>query len=498
MARDLTVGAGVIVSGEGDFLEYSIRAIRDKVDVIFIVEGADPRWIDLGNAKPNGESLDNTREVIELLMSEPGAPIIASDPTVYRNRNAQRQVYLDYFLKEGLDLCLVLDSDEFYLPSHLEHLFDRFASEPGEVGFKYDFWNFFSWVRRYPQTIEMERCFRLSSGMHYFDKDGGQAVVDSNGKHIWPRFVRDDVVKCFHYNRVRTGRDLLTKIRFYMERDGNATRETKLKLGNIGQDALTAITKNPNRGLFVPLSDQPSAARSLIYSRVSAHASVASALDLAGLYGPMDLSEMQQSANEFADIEFYQTSDLSQYLLCYGGQAELDEPMKGLNLAPQTIELSDQLLTEEPSQGARLVVGSASVERDGWTRIEPDMLAAGGVAPGSVDSIVCEHLLDKLENDDRRTFVTACRTALRVGGRLRVAVPDPKSPLATAANVNLPDAREWSAAFHELGFKADLIEHHDKAGKLITQPWRLEDGYIYRSSHAGGAKSIIIDAFRLF
>lgn len=499
-----TIGVGIIVSGEAAFLAHSVRAIRNCVDLIAVVEGADHRWIDLGNANSDGSSLDNTGPLVEALAAEPGTPIKYFKPKVYGNRNQQRQVYLDYFLEQGIDVCLVLDADEFYFPEDIQKMLSFFKEYPDEIGVKYKFWNFYTWVRRYHRTIEMERCFRLEKGMQYFDQDGGQSVIDKDGNKIWPRFVRDSNITCFHYNRVLSGRDLLAKIRFYMERDGNATRETKLKAGNIGRDSMIAISKSPSDGLFVPLASQPPGARSLIYSSVSQHTSWAAALDLAGIFLPCSVDELVQQAPEFAEMDFFRPEDLSAFGLAFHAPVNTNGKIPGLDFSSYLMELEPQIYDPGKVSGrsepeGRIVIGSATYDRDGWARLEPEILQSDELQPNSIHAIVAEHYIDKHSVCEAEKLVKQIKRALKIGGYVRLAVPDPCTPegdYPTAGPWN--GLRDFCGFLHANGLKPDPIEYHSLDKKLVAKEWSQEGGFIFRSSKgSGGKKSIIVDAFRL-
>lgn len=499
-----TIGVGIIVSGEAAFLAHSIRAIRDCVDLIAVVEGADHRWIDLGNANPDGSSLDNTGALIESLAAQPGTPIKYFKPMVYGNRNQQRQVYLEYFLEQGIDVCLVLDADEFYFPEDIQRMLSFFEENSDEVGVKYKFWNFYTWVRRYHRTIEMERCFRLEKGMKYFDQDGGQSVIDKDDNKIWPRFVRDSNITCFHYNRVLSGRDLLAKIRFYMERDGNATRETKLKAGNIGRDSMISISKSPSDGLFVPLASQPPGARSLIFSSVSQHTSWASALDIAGIFLPCSLNDLVQQAPEFAEMDFFRPEDLSAFGLAFQSPLKTSDKFLGLDFSEQLMDFEQQIfdprnVTGRSETEGRYVIGSASYDRDHWERLDPEILQTDQLQPNSIRAIVAEHFIDKYSVGEAAQIIKQFKSALKIGGYVRLAVPDPSTPEG-----DYPTAGPWRGLrdfcgfLHENGLKPDPIEYHSLDKKLIAKEWSQDDGFIFRSSKgSGGKKSIIVDAFRL-
>ena len=118
------------------------------------------------------------------------------------------------------------------------------------------------------------------------------------------------------------------------------------------------------------------------------------------------------------------------------------------------------------------------------------------------------------------------RSFLKVGARLRVAVPDGRFPddeYQRTVQVGGPGPIDHPAADHKVvykaeafvkvfeqaGFAVELLEWWDRAGRFQVRPWDPDDGPIYRSSildhrnaayRAGvgkpGFTSLILDAVR--
>lgn len=297
--RRLKMAAAMIVSSDGKWLANSLPALRPHVDHVVIIEGCDERWVRMGNAHPDGASLDNTTEVIraEMAITRPGlAPITYVEPKVYPHRNAQRDAYLDILREKGFDICFVVDCDEFYFPESFARVRAAFEADPDMDCAGWPFWNFYTFTRRTEETPEMERCFRIRDGYHYQNRESGQAVRDSNNVAIWTRRKRLEGIVCYHYNYVASGRDLLHKLRFYYERDGGAPEGGAINLSLVGDNTLNSITKNPFGGVYVPLKAQPPVARDLIYSGIANETALHSLLDERGTWWPISSGGLDDPA----------------------------------------------------------------------------------------------------------------------------------------------------------------------------------------------------------
>ena len=104
-----------------------------------------------------------------------------------------------------------------------------------------------------------------------------------------------------------------------------------------------------------------------------------------------------------------------------------------------------------------LFLGAGHQRRDGW--LASDLLPTGSDAvyldatkpfplpDGSVDRILCEHMIEHVAYPDARRLLTECRRVLRPGGRLRLATPNLESVLVIAHEGDrgeLQDYVRWS------------------------------------------------------
>jgi len=173
----------------------------------------------------------------------------------------------------------------------------------------------------------------------------------------------------------------------------------------------------------------------------------------------------------------------------------------------------------------QIVVGSSGIFTPGWIPTDIDYLNLlhppdwqRFFVPGTVGAILAEHVWEHLTPAEGATAANICFTYLRPGGRLRIAVPDGFNPD--------PGYREWvrpggtgpgaddHKAFYtheslarllaESGFRVELLEYFDAAGKFHFTDWEPTDGMIHRSRRFDernregrlGYTSLIVDAHK--
>jgi predicted SAM-dependent methyltransferase len=151
----------------------------------------------------------------------------------------------------------------------------------------------------------------------------------------------------------------------------------------------------------------------------------------------------------------------------------------------------------------RIVVGSSGVVPQGWTRTDKeylDLLDPEGWAnyfqEGTIDAILAEHVWEHLTLEQGIVAAKTCMRYLKLGGYLRIAVPDgnhPDSGYIEHVRPNgsgpgaddhkvLYDYRLLSRTISEAACEIELLEYFDQHGAFVFNPWNPHDGMIYRSS----------------
>ncbi len=173
----------------------------------------------------------------------------------------------------------------------------------------------------------------------------------------------------------------------------------------------------------------------------------------------------------------------------------------------------------------RIVIGANKKYQPGWIPTEIynlNMLDprdwARYFAPEGVDAILAEHVWEHLTKADGIRAAQHCHQFLKPGGHLRVAVPDglfpdPEylafvRPGGTGPSADdhkeLYTYRTFQEVFERAGFRVDLLEYYDEAGRFHYQDWDPEAGKVIRSrrfyeGHQFGGipyRSLILDAVK--
>ena len=191
-------------------------------------------------------------------------------------------------------------------------------------------------------------------------------------------------------------------------------------------------------------------------------------------------------------------------------------------------QLEQALRAVAPDQPLRIIVGAGAQRYDGWIatgKEELDLLDPRGWAEvfgtRRIDALLCEHDLEHLSVAEGRQAAALCYHFLRSGGYLRCAVPDrnfPDADYQRTVQVGGPGPLDHPAADHRVvydaplltdvlesaGFRVDLLEYCDAAGRFHYNQWSPADGPIYRSLLADhrnrdgalGFVSLIADAHK--
>jgi predicted SAM-dependent methyltransferase len=190
-----------------------------------------------------------------------------------------------------------------------------------------------------------------------------------------------------------------------------------------------------------------------------------------------------------------------------------------------------------------LVVGARGDQYEGWVSTE----RAGGAqldirqesdwrryfAPGSIDRIVCEHVLEHMTFEDGFKALSNFRTFLKPGGFARIAVPDAHNPGEAYQQHSAPGGIwEWirrnfllgadepghivhydystlTRQISRAGLSPRLLEWFDEAGRFHRQPWNVGDApvkryfnspmnlHVYLPVHGFQNISLLVDAAKV-
>lgn len=148
------------------------------------------------------------------------------------------------------------------------------------------------------------------------------------------------------------------------------------------------------------------------------------------------------------------------------------------------------------------MVGSSGIVPPGWIETDIDYLNITKSTdwrryfqPGSISAILAEHVWEHLTPDEGLVAARNCCQYLKLGGYLRIAVPDAYHPdsiyvEATRIGGTGPGASDHKAFYtkdtleellHQAGFVVEWLEYFDAAGCFHGRDWNPADGMIRRS-----------------
>ena len=167
---------------------------------------------------------------------------------------------------------------------------------------------------------------------------------------------------------------------------------------------------------------------------------------------------------------------------------------------------------------ARVVVGTSGIFEDGWivTDIEYMNLLnrthwENCFRDCPVDAILAEHVWEHLSREEGLIAAKNCFDYLKIGGYLRVAVPDGFHPsqeyisnvaVGVDGHKELYNYKSFAELFEDVGFEVELLEYYDEHGEFHFREWDVSDGKINRSKRYSEKirsyvyTSIIVDAVK--
>lgn len=153
-----------------------------------------------------------------------------------------------------------------------------------------------------------------------------------------------------------------------------------------------------------------------------------------------------------------------------------------------------------------IVIGSGHTHLRGWISTEVTFLDitldddwARFFNPGTIDRVLSEHVFEHIKLQELQQGLANIYRYLKVGGRIRIAVPDGFNPsklyikhveiggIGPGADdhQNLFNYQVLSGLLQDAGFIVELVEYYDENGQFVTNQWDVQDGFISRSSKFG-------------
>ena len=145
----------------------------------------------------------------------------------------------------------------------------------------------------------------------------------------------------------------------------------------------------------------------------------------------------------------------------------------------------------------RVMLGAGPTRFSGWLHTDKEILDVTSpddwsilFEPGSIDSLLSEHMLEHLSEAEARTALAECYRYLKPAGLFRLAVPDGYRRDATYVKEVAPPADghkmlfnidTLTAVLESVGFTTTALEYFDAQEQFHAIAWDPNDGMIMRS-----------------
>ena len=145
----------------------------------------------------------------------------------------------------------------------------------------------------------------------------------------------------------------------------------------------------------------------------------------------------------------------------------------------------------------KVMLGAGPSQYAGWFQTDKDILDVTSpedwsilFAPNSIDSLLSEHMLEHLSEDEARSALTDCYRYLKPKGLFRLAVPDGyRRDPAYVKEVSPPNdghkmlynIDSLTALLQSVGFATTPLEYFDAQERFHAIGWDQNDGMIRRS-----------------
>lgn len=145
----------------------------------------------------------------------------------------------------------------------------------------------------------------------------------------------------------------------------------------------------------------------------------------------------------------------------------------------------------------RVMLGAGPIQLKGWFQTDKEILDVTSpedwsilFTPGSIDSLLSEHMFEHLTEDEARMAFTECHRYLKCDGLFRIAVPDGYRRDPTYVKEVAPpndghkvlyNIDTLTALLKSVGFHTKPLEYFDAQERFHAVPWDENEGMIHRS-----------------
>src|ERR1700754_345060 len=145
----------------------------------------------------------------------------------------------------------------------------------------------------------------------------------------------------------------------------------------------------------------------------------------------------------------------------------------------------------------KVMLGAGPYKYNGWLQTNKESLDVTSsedwsilFEQGSIDSLLSEHMLEHLSEDEARSALNECYRYLKPAGLFRLAVPDGYRRDPTYVKEVAPPADghkmlynidSLTAMLQSVGFETTPLEYFDREERFHAVSWNENEGMILRS-----------------
>jgi len=145
-----------------------------------------------------------------------------------------------------------------------------------------------------------------------------------------------------------------------------------------------------------------------------------------------------------------------------------------------------------------VILGAGTTQFPNWLQTDKELLDVTSPSdwralfePDSIDSVLSEHMLEHLSEEEARITLAECYRYLKPGGLFRIAVPDGyRKDSAYVAEVSPPrdghktlfNIDSLTALLENVGYKVTPLEYFDDQDRFHAVVWDQQEGFVSRSA----------------
>ena len=214
---------------EEQLIEACMLQLYDQVDKIIVIEGAVRNKVGVGQATPDGHSIDRTVDIIKDVKAnkDPDKKVIfVQIDRAWADLEELKNTFFQYM--QAGDWMLITDADEFIMPEVVDKLRKAISIEPWATEFVpagfYHFWRDTLHIRKPSGDWgqQHQRFIRFQPGLNYINhpvaRDAQGVCTYFDPRYLGRRFVLPEFV-VYHYSYCRDNEDDIKKKKEFYDKE---------------------------------------------------------------------------------------------------------------------------------------------------------------------------------------------------------------------------------------------------------------------------------------